>query len=123
MSTRGRVLVIDDDEMVLVAAARSLAKEHEIIAETDARRALARIASGQRFDVIFCDFLMPEMTGGQFRDVLLREAPELAARIVFLTGGASSALARDYLAAQPQQVVEKPFAPATLRRIASAFRK
>ena len=60
---RARVLVIDDDQRLGTLVARMLAREHEVTVLTSARAALDRIAAGERFDVMLCDLMMPELTG------------------------------------------------------------
>jgi hypothetical protein len=63
VARRARVLVIDDEAAVASAMARMLRKEHDVMVETDGRKVAALLASGAEFDVIFCDLMMPGMTG------------------------------------------------------------
>jgi signal transduction histidine kinase len=102
------VLVVDDDVPVAKAIKRNLSRRYEVIALDRARAALELIASGRRFDAILCDLMMPEMTGPQFHEELRRLAPEQAQRVTFMTGGAFTSEARDFLAATPNPCVEKP---------------
>jgi PAS domain S-box-containing protein len=85
---RGRVLVIDDEPAIGRVIGRVLEREHEVSVLTDARDALSRIAAGEVFDVVFCDLMMPGMTGREFFEALRGSNPELAQRVVFVTGGA-----------------------------------
>jgi CheY-like chemotaxis protein len=114
-SRRGRILLIDDEDMVLNAIARIL-NEHEMVCTQDAGEALARLERDQRFDIIFCDLMMPKMTGIDFYEALLRVRPELAKRVVFLSGGAVTAKAARFLDTVPNQRIEKPFQVQELRR-------
>ena len=41
----------------------SLDKEHDVISAATAAEALERLQAGERFDLILCDLMMPEMTG------------------------------------------------------------
>ena len=59
--TRARVLIIDDVPMVAKTIAASLADEHEVTPVASVTEAFVHLASGQTFDVILCDLLMPEM--------------------------------------------------------------
>ncbi|KFE70131.1 hybrid sensor histidine kinase/response regulator [Hyalangium minutum] len=102
------VLVVDDDVPVAKAIKRNLSRRYEVIALDRARAALELIASGQRFDAILCDLMMPEMTGPQFHEELQRLAPEQALRVTFMTGGAFTSEARAFLATTPNPCVEKP---------------
>jgi CheY-like chemotaxis protein len=103
------VLVIDDEQKLLVVLGFVLEPEHDVSATTDAHEALEWIDGGERYDVILCDLMMPEMTGMDLHAELERTAPELAERIVFLTGGAFSPGARAFLDRVPNLRIEKPF--------------
>jgi CheY-like chemotaxis protein len=48
-------------------------------------------------------------------------APEQAQRVVFLTGGAFTPAAREFLDTVPNPIVEKPFDPKSLRAIIAQF--
>jgi len=112
---RGRILVVDDEELVLRSVTRLLSREHEIVAITAAKDALALCAGGETFDLILCDLMMPDMTGMDLHADLLRVAPEQAARMIFLTGGAFTANAWQFLSETTHEHLDKPFDPATLR--------
>jgi CheY-like chemotaxis protein/signal transduction histidine kinase len=112
---RGCVLVIDDEPFVGNAVRRVLSSQHEVFVESTGRAALARVAGGEQFDAILCDVMMPVMTGMDVHAELLRVAPDHAEKLVFLTGGALSAEARDFLASVPNPKVDKPFDPRELR--------
>jgi CheY-like chemotaxis protein len=112
---RARILVIDDDPHVGNAVRETLAREHDVVALTSASEALRRLEGGESFDLILCDLMMPVMTGVDLHEILRRARPELAARMVFLTGGAFTARARTFLAEVPNPRLEKPFDPKSLR--------
>jgi len=114
---RGRVLVVDDEPMITKVVQRTLAAEHEVVTITSAEEALKRVNAGERFDVILCDLMMPQMTGMDLHAELLRVASDQAKRMVFLTGGAFTARARVFLDETPNQQVEKPFAALHLRML------
>ncbi|HSP78104.1 MAG TPA: response regulator [Myxococcaceae bacterium] len=114
---RGRLLVVDDEPMIGMAIRRMLQREHEVVALTSAREALARILGGEHFDVILCDVMMPEMSGMELHEELTRCAPGLADRMVFLTGGAFTPQAREFLARVKNPQREKPFSSQELREL------
>ncbi|MBI5494611.1 MAG: response regulator [Deltaproteobacteria bacterium] len=113
---RARILVIDDEVMVGRALQRVF-QGHDVVAVTNGREALAHLKAGERFDVIFCDLMMPGMTGMDLYAELARDAPADAARLVFLTGGASTPAARAFLEQVPNRKAEKPIDPDGLRRM------
>jgi len=114
---RGRVLVVDDDELVVMSLERVLSGEHEVTSTHAAAEALRRFEAGERFDVILCDLMMPEMTGIDLHRELLRIAPDQAARMVFVTGGAHTTSAQQFLAETHNTHLEKPFDPLALREL------
>jgi len=112
---RGRILVVDDEEMLLRVIRRLLEDAgHEVICTSAAHEALALIQRGEQFDVILCDLTMPIMTGIEFYETLLDQRPSLAHRIVFVSGGAISAKAADFLESVSNLRIQKPFKGATL---------
>ncbi len=108
------VLVVDDEPMVGRAITRMLVPHHRVTAVLGAAEALAALSNGH-FDAILCDLAMPDMTGMALYDKLQAEAPALAARMVFLTGGAFTREAAEFLDRVPNARLEKPFSPAQLR--------
>ena len=106
---RGNILVVDDEVSIGMVIKRMLSTEHDVTTTTDARVALDKITNGERFDVILCDLMMPQMTGMDLFAEIERFAPEQAERIVFIAGGAFTARARDFLDAVRNPRLEKPF--------------
>jgi CheY-like chemotaxis protein/anti-sigma regulatory factor (Ser/Thr protein kinase) len=102
------VLIIDDEEAVARSLQRHLARHYQVTVLTRAREALERITSGQRFDAILCDVMMPEMSGPQLYGELERQVPEQAQRMTFMTGGAFSDDARKFLGLARTPLLEKP---------------
>jgi len=112
---RSKLLIIDDEPMLTAALSRMLTADHEVVAFTSARVALEQLRSGERYSLILCDLMMPEMTGMELYSLLRHEAPELAERMVFLTGGAFTETGRAFLATTHLPWIEKPFEPDALR--------
>ncbi len=113
---RGRVLVVDDEPLVGRAVWRMLAPHHDVVVLTSARAALDRLAvDAGSFDVVLCDIMMPDMTGMELHVQLSELAPGLAARTIFLTGGAFTPTAGRFLERIPNPRLEKPFEPQALR--------
>ncbi len=106
---RGRILVVDDEPIVCFSLERLLSTEGEVVALTSARQALAIIRGGERFDVILCDLMMPEMDGPVLFEEVRRIAPAQAERMVFVTGGAFTMRAREFLESVANPRLGKPF--------------
>jgi PAS domain S-box-containing protein len=118
---RGRLLVVDDDELVAGALRRVLGREHDVTLVTSGRAALDYLASGAPVDAILCDLMMPEVTGMDVHEELSRLSPRKAERMIFLTGGAFTARAREFLDRVPNERMDKPFDSAALRTLVRKF--
>jgi signal transduction histidine kinase len=114
---RGRILVIDDEEPVVRAAMRILQNEHDVAIATAASVAVDRVIAGERFDMILCDLMMPEMTGMELYGELMKIAPDQAEAMVFITGGAFTPRARGFLDRVKNERFEKPFNATQLRAL------
>jgi CheY-like chemotaxis protein/two-component sensor histidine kinase len=114
---RRRVAVIDDDPMVCRGLTRLIRDQHDVVPFTSPVEALEAILGGaEPFDAILCDVMMPEMSGIEVYQQIAERDPDLASRLVFVTGGAFSAEARGFLEAGQHRVIEKPATQATLLR-------
>jgi PAS domain S-box-containing protein len=110
--SRGRgaqVLVIDDEPGVGRALARTLGSQHKVTVLDSGQEALERLLSGEPFDVIFCDLMMPGVTGMDLYERMQELRPGLAGRFIFMTGGVFTPRARDFLERIPNGWIEKPF--------------
>ncbi|HET6280764.1 MAG TPA: response regulator [Polyangia bacterium] len=114
---RGRILIVDDEPMLGGVIRRMLAGEHDLQVVTTAREAIELLKSGERFDAILSDLMMPEITGMDLHAALAKMAPDQADRIVFMTGGAFTTRAREFLGEVRNARLEKPFDVNTLRAL------
>ena len=106
---RGRVLVIDDEPSVGTVMRRILSLEHDVTVLVRADDALVLLTQGAQFDVIFCDMMMPEMTGTDFHEALEAVRPDLVDRVVFISGGAMTERTRRFLDDERRARLDKPF--------------
>ncbi len=114
---RGRVLILDDEVLIGQGLKRALKSEHDVLTLTDARDALRRIRDGERFDVILCDLMMPDLTGMDLHRALLVVDADQASRMVFLSGGAFTPCAKAFLADGTITHLEKPCDLTSLRAL------
>lgn len=114
----GKILVVDDDAAICTAIRRTLGRRHQVTTTTSGREAIDRIKGGERYDLILCDLMMPMVTGMEVHAELTEAAPEQASRLVFLTGGAFTTEAREFLKRIPNERFEKPFDGGRLRMLA-----
>jgi signal transduction histidine kinase/CheY-like chemotaxis protein len=118
---RGRVLIVDDEEIMTRSLRRVLGPEHDVVACNDSRDALRLIEANEVFDVVFCDLVMPHLTGIDLHEKVRRLRPEMAERFVFMTGGIADADVRDFLSRVPNERIEKPFSSENARGIARRY--
>jgi CheY-like chemotaxis protein len=112
-----RVLIIDDEVRVTRALRRLMRQLCAVTEAHGAEDALRLIRGGARFDVILCDLMMPETSGEELLQLLQAEAPEQAERLVFMTGGAFTEQARDFIDETPRPVLKKPLTPRQIRDV------
>jgi PAS domain S-box-containing protein len=109
-----RVLVVDDEPLIVRSLKVMLSRHVTVTCETIAERALELILADPPFDVIVCDVMMPGLTGADLHERVLRERPGREARFVFITGGIYTVRTRDYFERIPNAKLAKPFGKAEL---------
>jgi PAS domain S-box-containing protein len=106
--SRGRLLVVDDEEDLCEVLQEALAASTDVLTTTDAHRALEWIATGERFDMILCDMNMPKMTGVDFHSRLESVNREQADRVILMSGGYTRDMG-EVGVPLPRPALEKPF--------------
>jgi CheY-like chemotaxis protein len=119
---RSRLLIVDDDAMVLSALSRRLRRRYDVVTVLGGVEALARLAEDPSFDSIVCDLMMPEVDGKSFYDAIVKDHPELAERIVFMSGGAFTPRLRKFASAVSNPVLQKPVSREELELMLSRHR-
>ena len=104
---RQRLLFVDDDDVVRRATQRTLSRAFDVVLANGVQQALDTLAV-DAVDVIVCDVMMPDGGGEALYTKLCNAQPKLAQRMLFLTGGVNATDAREFLAHQPQPVLNKP---------------
>jgi len=113
---RARILVIDDEPLITKIIKRGL-PHHDVTVAGQARDALLRIEQGERFDVILCDLMMPDISGIEVHEYLTQSHPSAARKMVFMTGGAFTARAKRFLSEVTNDRIEKPFLMAQITEL------
>jgi two-component system NtrC family sensor kinase len=87
MTRKPRLLIIDDEPLVITMLTRLLRRRYDITTTTSGVEGL-RLACDEPWDAILCDVMLPEMSGPQLLDRLQQEGRPIAAKVGFMTGGA-----------------------------------
>jgi len=109
-ATRARILLIEDEPSVALFLRKALERRgYEVVPSASAADGLQLLASGD-FRGVISDFRTPGgINGADVQDWLRRHRPELASRIIFITGDTASDETSALLAQAGTPCVEKPF--------------
>lgn len=106
---RARILLVDDEASLRSLLSQILGGEHEVRAVGSGAEVLELLRRGDRYDVILCDLMMPEMSGIDLFEAIEALDVAQARRVIFLTGGAFTPRAQDFMARVDNLRLEKPF--------------
>jgi PAS domain S-box-containing protein len=104
-----RVLVLDDEPSIAELLSEMLCVlGHKPVVCLTAAAALEMVEA-REFDLVISDFRMPVMNGEQFYRELAGKRPELAERMIFLTGDVVSEETQHFLSSTGNPHLDKPF--------------
>ena len=116
-SAAPRVLVLDDNTMLTQMLGSMLDIYGYQAATANAGEEALELLAYDRFDVILSDLRMPGMDGQEFYRRAIAEHPELAHRIVFLTGYSVGNGTRKFLEATACPLLTKPCSLQTVQEM------
>jgi len=124
-ASRLRILVVDDDPIVLKSLLDTLeADGHALVAEDDGRRAVATFRAacgtvGEAFDIVITDLGMPHLDGRQVADAIKQASKTTP--VILLTGWGQRLAAEGDIPAGVDVVLSKPPNLAELRAALSEY--
>ena len=105
-----RLLVADDEEPIRVALDRFLSSSgHDVVTVSSGSETIWRAEGDEVFDAILLDMRMPDVSGKQIFERWQKERPELAQRVLFLTGDIVSVDLQGFLSSTGRPFLPKPF--------------
>lgn len=113
-STAQNILVLDDDQSVSQVLKDILQGHGYLVDVFDTGKTALRGCAVKNYQVILSDMRMPDMNGEGFFRVLHQLHPELADRVIFLTGDTLNAAAATFMAQSGRPCLEKPLSPEDL---------
>ena len=103
----GRVLLVEDEDMVRAVAERALTRAgYAVTPCADGEEGLAAIANGGTFDVVVSDVVMPGLDGPAMARAIRNVAPDLP--FLFMSGYAEEQLRKD-IDMENMHFLAKPF--------------
>lgn len=119
-----RVLVVDDNMLNLKVAGKILEKYNpkEIINVSSGFECIDKIKSGEQFDLILMDDMMPKMSGTETL-AKLKEIPGFQTPVVALTANAINGMREKYLSAGFNDYLAKPIEKEPLEKLLATIFK
>ena len=112
------VLVVEDEPALAAAVSEALTDAGSIVDRAgDGEEALVRVAA-KAYDLIVCDLKMPKVDGMRFYESLSSSDPDLARRVIFVTGDVAGTDAGKFLQESGCRWLAKPFRLGDLLRTA-----
>jgi CheY-like chemotaxis protein len=109
VKSRARILIIDDEPLLGQTLRFAFQDKHDVEVAASGREALERLAKDATYDLVLCDLMMPDVSGEHVYRSVSEHSPGLLPRFVFMTGGAFTERAQEFLAQFPGRQLEKPF--------------
>jgi two-component system NtrC family sensor kinase len=112
------VLVVEDEPALAAAVSEALTDAGFVVDRAgDGEEALRRVAA-KSYDLIVCDLKMPKVDGIRFYRRLATTHPDVARRVLFVTGDVAGTEAERFLQESGCRWLAKPFRLGDLLRTA-----
>ena len=109
-TTRGSILLADDEEKILKVLARALRDEGHDVVDTSKPQVAQRLLAERPFDVLVIDNMMPELTGLEIIRSLVTTTPEPERpQILLMTAHATVESAIEAMRLGALDYLQKPF--------------
>jgi nitrogen-specific signal transduction histidine kinase/CheY-like chemotaxis protein len=106
---RGAALFIDDERFLLNAYRRAFGRRVKVHIAHGGEEGIRMLEGVEKIDVVFCDLVMPRVSGIEVWGWIKTHRPELLERFVVITGGQHGERNREFLEHTRLPVVHKPF--------------
>jgi DNA-binding NtrC family response regulator len=110
--SKGRILVVDDEDIVRTSCSRTLSPEgFEVRLAKNGVEGL-KMANEERFDLVLTDLKMPDMDGIEVLRIIKEKWPET--EVIIVTGYQTVDTAVKAIKLGAYDYIEKPFTPDAL---------
>ena len=105
------VLIVDDEPAIRNILARIISgKGHQTHTVPNGKAALAELDK-KVYDLLIVDLKMFGLSGKKLYETLNKEQPDIANKIIFITGDTMTEETNDFLASSGRPYLAKPFSP------------
>jgi CheY-like chemotaxis protein len=111
------ILIVDDEKDILYVLEEGLRSENIMVYPARNGHDALRKMEKRGFDLILADIKMPKMDGREFYRRVREMSPELARRIIFITGDVLSPETRRFIDETGNPSVMKPFSLERVREV------
>lgn len=120
--TRGpaRILIVDDEPLLGHTLSLAFSGRHDVVLASSGREALRKLAEDSNYDLVLCDLMMPDVPGQKVFEAVQRDHTHLVPRFVFMTGGAFTERAHEFLERYPGRRLDKPFTISDIEALLTA---
>ena len=122
VASRARILIIDDEPLLGQTLTFAFSGRHDIVLATSGREAIRRLAEDAHYDLVLCDLMMPDVSGPKVFEAVEKDHPELVSRFAFMSGGAFTERAQEFLEHYSGRRIDKPFTIADVERLLAEIR-
>lgn len=113
------ILVVDDEEHICRLISRVLGQmRHNVESFNDPVKALLKLET-TGYDLVLLDIRMPGMSGLEFYSQMIAKRPELAGKVIFMTGDMTLSDLEIHMQQTNLMHIVKPFHPSTLEQFLS----
>ncbi|HEU0204165.1 MAG TPA: response regulator, partial [Burkholderiaceae bacterium] len=109
-----KILIVDDEDIVVRSCTRILGNSYEIDSASDGRTALEKIADGA-YDIVILDIMMPGMSGIEVLQQVKESRPEID--VIMITGLSEIETAVRAMKLGAFDYLPKPFDPDQLEAV------
>jgi CheY-like chemotaxis protein len=117
MSLKPKVVVVDDEPLLLRVMTRMLEVEVELLVFEAPADFLAYLAGGGPCDAVVSDVHLPGITVNALYSRICILRPDLATRVIFVTGSDAESESETFLGQHADRLLLKPFQSQDLIRL------
>lgn len=120
---RARVLLIDDEPLLLRSLCRLFDAEFDVVTAEGGEAAVQVLALDDDWDTVICDLMMPDLDGAAVFEWVRQHRPGLADRMFFASGGAFTPRGFAFADLIGDRLLQKPIRPDVLRAAVARVRR